>query len=162
VLRIGIDSFAAASADHGVAALILADLPVDEAAPFVEAAAAHGVGTVLFAAPTTSERRLRQVVDAGPVFVYGVAEMGVTGERSGASEWAAGMAARVRAATDLPLVFGVGIATPDAARSAAGVADGVIIGTALVRRVLEAPDTAAAVASLSKAGRAFAAAMGGS
>ena len=162
VLRVGVDSFAAMAADRGVAALILADLPVDEAAPFVAAAAARGVGMVLFAAPTTSERRLRQVVDAGPVFVYGVAEMGVTGERAAASEWASGMAARVRAATDLPLVFGVGIATPEAAAAAAGMADGVIVGTALVRRVLEATDHPAAVAALAGAGRAFSEAMAGS
>ncbi len=98
-------------------------------------------------------------MDAGPVFVYGVAEMGVTGERAAASEWAGAMAARVRAITDLPLVFGVGIATPEAAGSAAELGDGVIVGTALVRRVLEAPDPEAAAAALGAAGRAFAAAV---
>ncbi|MCB2222903.1 MAG: tryptophan synthase subunit alpha [Actinobacteria bacterium] len=159
ILRTGLDAFMGMAADAGVDAVIAADLPVDEAAPFVAAGAARGVGVVLFAAPTTSEERLRAVVDAGPVFVYGVAEMGVTGERAGVSEWAAGMSARVRALTDLPLVFGVGIATPRAAAAAARVADGVIVGTALVRRVLEAPDAAAAADGLREAGAAFAAAM---
>lgn len=159
IIQIGLDRFFGAAADAGVSALIAADLPVDEAGPFVEAAAARGMGIVLFAAPTTSDARLQAVVDAGPVFVYGVAEMGVTGERVVASEWAAGMSQRVRAMTPLPLVFGVGIGTPEAASSAAVLADGVIVGTALVRRVLEAPDTDSAAAALRVAGSEFAAAM---
>ncbi|MBU1494428.1 MAG: tryptophan synthase subunit alpha [Actinomycetota bacterium] len=159
ILRLGIDRFCGRAADAGVSALIVADLPVDEAAPFVAGAARRGIGMVLFAAPTTSDARLQAVVEAGPVFIYGVAEMGVTGERAAASEWAAGMAARVRAVTGLPLAFGVGIATPQAAAEAAAVADGVIVGTALVRRVLEAPNPAAAARSLREAGAAFAASM---
>lgn len=160
VLRMGVDTFAARAADAGAAAMIVADLPVDEAAPFVEGAAGRGLGTVLFVAPTTSEERLQAVADAGPVFVYGVAEMGVTGERGRASGWAETMAARVRAVTGLPLVFGVGISTPEAAAHAARYADGVIVGTALVRRVLEAADTASAGAALRQAAMAFSAAMG--
>jgi len=159
VMRIGLDRFFGAASEAGVSALIAADLPVDEAAPFVSAAAARGMGMVLFAAPTTSEARLRAVADAGPAFIYGVVEMGVTGERAAASEWAAGMSARVRGMTDLPLVFGVGIGTPDAAASAARVADGVIVGTALVRKVLEAGDTDVAATALREVGSAFAAAM---
>lgn len=159
VIQIGLDRFFGAAAEAGVSALIAADLPVDEAGPFVEAAAARGMGMVLFAAPTTSDARLQAVIDAGPVFVYGVAEMGVTGERASASEWAAGMSQHVRAMTSIPLVFGVGIGTPEAASRAAAVADGVIVGTALVRRVLEAPDAISAAAALRVAGGEFAAAM---
>jgi len=161
ILRTGIDEFLGRVSDAGVTGLIVADLPVDEAAPFVEAAARRGIGMVLFAAPTTSDERLQAVVDAGPVFVYGVAEMGVTGERAGTSEWASGMSQRVRAVTDLPLVFGVGIGTPEAASQAAALGDGVIVGTALVRRVLEAADADAAAESLREAGAAFAAAVAG-
>jgi len=159
VLSIGLDGFFGRVSEAGVSALIVADLPVDEAAPFVEAGAARGVGMVLFAAPTTSDDRLQAVVDAGPAFIYGVAEMGVTGERDRASGWILGMSQRVRAVTDLPLVFGVGIANPAAAADAARLGDGVIVGTALVRRVLEAPDVDAAADSLRVAGAAFAGAM---
>jgi tryptophan synthase alpha chain len=159
VFRDGPDAFAARAAAAGADALIVADLPVDEAPPIAEAAGRHGLGLVLFAAPTTSEDRLRMVAEAGPVFVYGIAEMGVTGERATASSRAAGLAERVRAMTDAPLVLGVGIATPAAAAAAARVADGVIVGSALVRRVLEAGDAAEAMASLREAVEALAAAL---
>lgn len=148
VFRDGPDRFARRAAAAGAEALIVADLPVDEAGPVAEAARRHGIGLVLFVAPTTSEDRLRRVAAASPAFVYGIAEMGVTGERSAASSRAAALAARVRAVTDAPLVLGVGIATPEAAAAAARVADGVIVGSALVRRVLESSDPAAAEVSL--------------
>jgi tryptophan synthase alpha chain len=161
VLRVGLDEFAARAADSGVSAMIVADLPVDEAAPFVEAAGRQGMGTVLFVAPTTTDSRLRAVVDAGPVFVYGIAEMGVTGERARSSGAAEEMAMRVRAATQIPLVFGVGIASPESAARAAKVADGVIVGSALVRRVLEAPDLRSAGSALAEIGEGLASAMAG-
>jgi tryptophan synthase alpha chain len=151
--------FAARAAEAGADALIVADLPVDEAAPVSEAAEAHGMGLVVFAAPTTSDERLRKVAEANPPFVYGIAEMGVTGERVGASTRAAELAARVRGVTDVPLVLGVGISTPEAARAAAELADGVIVGSALVRRVLEADDAGRAALSLRDAVAAFREAM---
>lgn len=158
VLRYGAADFARRVAEAGGSGVIVADLPVDESGPIHEAVEAAGLGMVLFAAPTTSEERLRLVADAHPVFVYGVAEMGVTGERDRASDRAGDLAARVRVLTDTPLVLGVGISGPDAARAAAAVADGFIVGTALVRRVLDAPDAAAARVALSDAVGEFAAA----
>ncbi len=151
VLRIGIEKFATRSAELGISAVILADLPVDESAPFQEAFDAAGLGTVLFVAPTTGMERLRAVVQAEPVFLYGIAEVGVTGEREEASQRVGDLAASVRSVTDIPLVLGVGISTPDHAARAAAVADGVIVGSALVRRVLDAPDVASATESLSSA-----------
>ena len=151
VAHAGLAAFAARAADAGASALIIADLPVDEAAPFAEAASGAGLGLVLFAAPTTSDERLMRVVAEGPPFIYGIAEMGVTGERAAASERAAALAVRVRATTGIPLVLGVGISGPAAARAAASVADGVIVGSALVRRVIEAAGPTAARAALSTA-----------
>jgi tryptophan synthase alpha chain len=171
VFHEGADVFAARAAAAGADALIVADLPVDEAAPVAAAAEAHGLGLVVFAAPTTSDERLRKVAGANPPFVYGIAEMGVTGERVSASEMgvtgerasasrrAAELAARVRAVTDVPLVLGVGISTPEAAHAAAQVADGVIVGSALVRRVLEAGDAGEAARSLRDTVAAFREAM---
>ncbi len=159
VLRVGPGEFARRAADAGADGLILADLPVDEAAPFAEATAAAGLGLVLFVAPTTPDSRLQRVVDAGPVFIYGVAEMGVTGERDRPSDAAAELSRRVRAATEIPLVVGVGISGPEAAAAAAAVADGVIVGSALVRQVLRATDAAGAVERVRSAVFSLAAAM---
>ncbi len=160
ILRMGIAAFADRVTDAGASAVIVADLPVDEAEPFTSAFDKRGIGLVLFVAPTTTERRLARVVKANPPFVYGVAELGVTGVRSTASSHIASLVAMVRRQSEVPVVAGVGISTPDQARAAARVADGVIVGSALVRRVLIADDVSeaegrlrAAVRDLSRAVR---------
>ena len=130
--------FAAMAADAGASAVIIADLPIDEAAPIQSAVEAAGLGMVLFVAPTTDERRISDIIAADPVFVYGVAELGVTGERTASGGHAANLSKRVRAASDVPLVMGVGISTPEQAAAMRPFADGVIVGSALVRPVLEA------------------------
>jgi tryptophan synthase alpha chain len=159
VLHAGLYEFARMAAAAGAAAVILADLPVDEAGPFREALDAHGLGLVLFAAPTTGAERLTALVASDPVFVYGIAEVGVTGEREESGARVAALAGEVRAATDAPLVLGVGISTPEQAHRAALAADGVIVGSALVRLVLDATEPNDAVESVAAAVRAFAAAM---
>lgn len=151
VLRIGPDEFCRKVAHAGGSGLIIADLPADEAVPFLAAAGTAGLSMALFVAPTTDAARLERIVGLHPGFLYGVADMGVTGERRKTSTRAEELADRVRRATELPLVLGVGISTPDQAGAAAALADGVIVGSALVRRVLEAPDAPAAAASLSAA-----------
>jgi tryptophan synthase alpha chain len=144
ILRMGVAAFAARVADAGASGVIIADLPVDEAEVFMEAFAARDIGLVLFVAPTTTEQRLARVVKADPPFVYGVAELGVTGVRSTASSHIGSLVARVRMQSEVPVVAGVGISTPDQARAAAADADGVIVGSALVKRVLVADDAAEA------------------
>jgi tryptophan synthase alpha chain len=148
VLRNGVAEFFAKVDDSGASGVILADLPADESGPFVEAARATGLGMVLFVAPTTGEDRLETVVAADPAFIYGIAEVGVTGERTETSGSTAELARRVRAISDLPLVYGVGISRPDQVRAAAATGDGVIVGTAIVRRVLDADTAAGAAAEL--------------
>ncbi len=145
VLAVGPARFAEHVAAAGGSGLIVADLPADESDEIAEACRAAGIGLVLFVAPTTDDARLADVVARDPLFVYGVAELGVTGRRDQASSRAAGLAERIHAATAGPLVLGVGISTPEAAHEAALVSDGVIVGSALVRRVLDAsgPDAAA-------------------
>ena len=138
VLRLGLEAFSNRAAQAGATAVILADLPVDESAPFRGAFGSAGLGTVLFAAPTTGPDRLRAIAEAEPVFIYGIAEVGVTGERSESGDHISALAAAVREVTSIPLVLGVGISTPAHARRAAAVADGIIVGSALVRRVLDA------------------------
>jgi tryptophan synthase alpha chain len=148
VVRVGAEAFATRAAAAGASGVILADLPAEEAEPFAAAFADAGLGMVLFVAPTTGDDRLAAIAAADPLFIYGVAELGVTGERTDTSNRAAELAGRVRAVTDLPLVLGVGISTPDHAGRAAAIADGVIVGSALVRRVLDAPDPTTAAAAL--------------
>ena len=159
VLHLGIDAFVRRAAASGAAGLIIADLPVEESAPFIDSAADAGLGMALFAAPTTSDERLAQIADARPSFIYGVASLGVTGERAELSSRGTALADRIRSISDVPLVMGVGISTPEQAASAASNADGIIVGSALVRRVLDAPDPSAAVSSIGDAVAALAAAL---
>jgi tryptophan synthase alpha chain len=149
VFRRGVDGFVERLVRAGADGIIVPDLPVEESTSLGHAAQRHGLGLVQFVAPTSDSRRIQAVVDAKPAFIYAVAEMGVTGERSESGGHAARVVQRVREHTDAPIVFGVGISTPEQARAVADAgADGVIVGTALVRRVLEAPDPASAATSV--------------
>ena len=150
VFRIGPRRFARWAAEAGAAGLIVADLPLEESPPVAEAVAEAGIGLVLFAAPTTAEARLSRIAEAGPVFIYGVAEMGVTGEREASSDHPRSLASRIRALTDVPLVMGVGISSPEQAAAIAPYADGVIVGSALVRHALNSPDPVADAADAAR------------
>jgi tryptophan synthase alpha chain len=149
VLAMGLDRFAQRVSDAGAEAVIIADLPVDESEPFRLSLSSRNIGLVQFAAPTTTDRRLERVVAHASPFVYGVAEMGVTGERDGSSSRAGELVARIRSRSQVPVVLGVGISDPESAAAAAAVADGVIVGTALVRRVIEASTVGEACESVS-------------
>ena len=151
VFRLGPYEFARRAADSGASGLIVADLPLEEAPPAAEAADRAGIGLVLFAAPTTGDERLARIAARDPVFIYGVAEMGVTGERDRMSARPQELAARIRAVTDIPLVMGVGIGNPEQAAALAPHADGVIVGSALVRRALESPDPIPEIADAARA-----------
>ncbi len=153
ILQAGTDIFAAELAALGVSAVIIADVPFEEAAPVKAALDEHGVGMALFAAPTTDERRLREIASAEPAFIYAVADMGVTGRRRNVSEHLEGLVRRIRAVTSIPIVLGVGISNPEQAEIAAGLADGVIVGSALVSEVLDT--------GVPRSGAAFAAAVHG-
>lgn len=159
VLALGPEAFARRAADAGASAVIVADLPIDESPPFSEVFAAAGVGLVQFAAPTTTDERLARVVEAADPFVYGIAEMGVTGERDGSTSRAAALAERIRNLSSVPLVLGVGISGPAQASDAAGLADGVIVGSALVRRVLDADGPGAAIGQVAEVVGTLAAAV---
>jgi tryptophan synthase alpha chain len=156
VFQVGPERFASLVSDAKASGVIIADLPLEEAFEVKTAIEASGLGMVLFAAPTTDEDRLKKIGSADPVFVYAVAEMGVTGERERSGGRALGLAERLRAVTDRPLVFGIGISTPDQAKALAPYADGVIVGSALVRLVLEAETPKAASEALAAASEALA------
>ena len=139
--------FAASLVNSGIDGAIIPDLPLDElvgspagdgAEPaWAEAADEAGVETVLLAALTTPGDRLGAICARSRGFVYGVSLLGVTGERATLSEGALEMGRRLKAATEKPVLLGVGLSTPEQAVEATSVADGVIVGSALVRRLLE-------------------------
>jgi tryptophan synthase alpha chain len=145
VAHAGTERFAAQLADAGIDGAIVPDLPLDELDGWGDAADAAGVETVLLAAPTTPDARLRAICDRSRGFLYGVSLLGVTGERATLADEAVEMGRRCKATTDVPVLLGVGISTPEQAVAAAKAADGVIVGSALVRRVLTGggPDEAA-------------------
>lgn len=159
VLHVGPAEFARRVAAAGGCGIIVADLPADEADTVWAATENEGLGMVLFAAPTTDDERLAAIASRRPAFVYAIADLGVTGIRATASARAESLSGRIRAVSDVPIVLGVGISTPDQARAAAAIADGVIVGSALVERVLAAAGPAAAAAELATAVRDLAAAM---
>ena len=142
--HMGYRRFAAALHDSGIAGAILPDLPLDELDGWADAADANGVETVLLAAPNTPDDRLRAICERSRGFVYGVSLMGVTGERASLAEQAAGMGQRIKAATDKPALLGIGISNAEQAVEASRHADGVIVGSALMARVLRAADAQAA------------------
>lgn len=145
VYRYGLDRFAAELVACRVSGAILPDLPLDEAGPWLEAATPAGVEPVLLAAPTSTDDRLVAICGRSRGFVYGVGLLGVTGERAALAATATEVAARLKARTDTPVLVGVGVSTPAQAVEACEVADGVVVGSAIVRRLLEgaSPDEVA-------------------
>lgn len=137
VYRFGYERFASSLSDAGISGAILPDIPLEEAGPWCDAADAVGVETVMLAAPTADDERLVRVVARARGFVYAVGLLGITGERESLATTAKVIAARLKQITDLPVLVGVGISTPEQAVEVCEVADGVIVGSAIVRRILE-------------------------
>ncbi len=103
-----------------------------------KAAEEHGLDTVFVVAPSSKDRRLAEVTAAGSGFVYAAAVMGVTGSRAQVGDLAEDLVARTRATTELPVCVGLGVSTREQAAQVAGFADGVIVGSAFVQRILDA------------------------
>ena len=135
--HMGYDRFAGSLADAGVGGAILADLPLNEAGPWCEAADSAGVATILLAAPTSSDDRCRDIAERSGGFIYAVGLLGVTGERERLADSATVVAGRLKAVTGKPVFVGVGVSTPEQAVEVCRVADGVVVGSAIVRRLLE-------------------------
>jgi tryptophan synthase alpha chain len=129
--------FAERLAAVGISGCILPDLPLEESAEWCAAADAAGVATIMLAAPTAPDERLPRIVARARGFVYSVGLLGVTGERESLAETATALAGRVKAVTDLPVLVGVGVSNAEQAAAAVRVADGVIQGASMVRRLVE-------------------------
>jgi len=154
VFRAGHKRMARSLAAAGVSGAIIVDLPIEEIAPWAAEADAAGIDTVLLVAPSSPPDRVERICARARGFVYAVARMGVTGERGDVGSDVAKVVERIRSCTDMPVCVGVGVSNPAQAAEVCEVADGVVVGSALVRRLLEGegPDGAAAfVGSLREA-----------
>ncbi|WP_405897286.1 tryptophan synthase subunit alpha [Streptomyces sp. NBC_00727] len=146
--RYGVERFTAELAEAGGAGCILPDLPVQESALWREHAGRHGLATVFVVAPSSKDERIATITDAGSGFVYAASLMGVTGTRASVGAQAQDLVRRTRATTELPVCVGLGVSDAAQAAEVAGFADGVIVGTAFVKRMLDAPDEAAGLAAV--------------
>ncbi|MFG2674083.1 tryptophan synthase subunit alpha [Streptomyces sp. NPDC048445] len=146
--RYGVERFTAELAEAGGAGCILPDLPVQESALWREHAAKHGLATVFVVAPSSKDERLATITAAGSGFVYAASLMGVTGTRVSVGEQAEDLVRRTRATTSVPVCVGLGVSNAEQAAEVAGFADGVIVGTAFVKCMLDAPDEAAGLAAV--------------
>ncbi|MFJ7628163.1 tryptophan synthase subunit alpha [Streptomyces sp. NPDC097595] len=146
--RYGVERFTAELAEAGGAGCILPDLPVQESALWREHAERHGLATVFVVAPSSKDERIATITDAGSGFVYAASLMGVTGTRASVGAQAQDLVLRTRATTELPVCVGLGVSDAAQAAEVAGFADGVIVGTAFVKCMLDAPDEAAGLASV--------------
>jgi tryptophan synthase alpha chain len=144
ILARGPQDFAERAAAAGAAGAIVPDLPLGEAEEIRAALGAAGLASVPLVAPTTLEDRRVRICEAASGFVYLVSDVGTTGERDELPAELSALIAAVREAAEVPVAVGFGIGSPEQAAEVGKVADGVIIGTRLVRIVAEAEDRAAA------------------
>lgn len=138
IMQYGVDAFYARAAKAGVDAVLVADVPVEASGELVNAARAAGVAPIFIGSRLTSDDRLRQVAEVADGYLYAVARVGITGEQTEVDDTLAETLSRLKAAVDVPVLAGFGISSPAHVRTvlAAG-ADGVICGSALVRRIAE-------------------------
>ncbi|HEY1206364.1 MAG: tryptophan synthase subunit alpha [Bryobacteraceae bacterium] len=135
VLRYGVAALAKDAAAAGIDGVLLTDLSVEEAAPHVALLHAQKLDTVFLAAPTSTEARLRLIAQYSSGFAYLVSRTGVTGERDSLAASAAPLVQAMRRVTDLPLAVGFGISRPEHVAAAGALADGVVVGSAIVHLI---------------------------
>ncbi len=145
VERYNVERFSADLAAAGGSGLITPDLIPDEAVEWVDASHAHDLDRIFLVAPSSTDDRLSMTVDAASGFVYATAVMGVTGAREQTSSLGEALVARVRAVSDKPVGVGLGVSNGAQAHEIAAYADAVIVGSALVRCLLDAPDDDAGI-----------------
>ncbi len=148
IFQYGDERLANDAAAAGVDGLIVPDLPPEEAAPLETAARAAGLHLIYLIAPTTPPARITLIAKRGEGFLYYVSLTGITGAKLPALDEVERGVARIRRATDLPVAVGFGVSTPEEAGRIARVADGVIVASALIKRLHAQPDPASRLAEL--------------
>ncbi len=143
IYRLGIDAFAARAREAGVDGVLALDLPVEEAGPLQARLATEAIDTIFLVSPTTTDERLRRAGELGSGFLYGISRLGVTGIRADVADGAPALAARMRAASRLPVALGFGLSRPEHIRDVGQWADAAVVGSALVDVIARAGDAPA-------------------
>ena len=146
--KYGVEKFAQSIIDNGGSGVITPDLTIEESGQWRDAVAKTGINPIYVVAPSTSDARLPMVTSQCGGFVYAASLMGVTGTRTSVSSGAPDLVARIRTTTDLPVSVGLGVSTREQAKGVAGYADGVIVGSAFIKAILEAPDEESGLAAV--------------
>ena len=153
VLAFGLKAFAKAAEEAGADGVLCVDLPPEEADEYKAALDAHGLRTVFLMSPTSTDERIKLIAKQSTGFIYYVSRLGVTGEQSALAADLDQAVANIQKHTDTPVAVGFGISTPEQARAVAIMAQGVVVGSAIVRMIGllgESPDTAAKVGAFVK------------
>jgi tryptophan synthase alpha chain len=138
IAKYGVEKFAQSIADNGGSGVITPDLTIEESDAWISATQKSGINPIYVVAPSTKDDRLQNVTAKTGGFVYAASMMGVTGTRDAVASTASELVARVRTVTDLPISVGLGVSTREQAKSLAAYADGVIVGSAFIKLLLEA------------------------
>jgi tryptophan synthase alpha chain len=138
--KYGVEKFAQSIVDNGGSGVITPDLTIEESGAWREAVAKTGINPIYVVAPSTTKERLPQVTAQCGGFVYAASLMGVTGARATVSSGAPDLVERIRTTTGLPVSVGLGVSTREQAKGVAAYADGVIVGSAFIKAILDAPD----------------------
>jgi tryptophan synthase alpha chain len=153
ILRQGVDNFVRLAKTHGLSGLIVPDLLVEESAELRAACQDHDISVIPLVTPTTPRERAKEIADAASGFIYYVSVTGITGERTELPPDLIGNVTWLKEQTDLPICIGFGISQPEHVKLLAPVADGLIVGSAFMRRVAQANgefDEDAVLAELAK------------
>ncbi len=141
VLSYGFESFATDAAKAGLNGILALDLPPEEAEEYRRLMNSNGIETIFLVSPVSPDDRIERIAKYASGFVYYVSQMGVTGARDSLSSSIPAMVRKIRGYTDVPVAVGFGISTPAHVLEAAEYADGVIVGSAIVRRIAESGST---------------------
>jgi tryptophan synthase alpha chain len=151
ILRMGLEKFCKVARHAGIDGTLITDLPVEESEEYLRAARKNDLATIFLAAPTSTDRRLKQIAQVSTGFLYAISRTGVTGARQQMPEDASVLVKRIRRFTKLPVAVGFGISTPEQFASVGKFAEGAVVGSAIVRQIEQNPGReAAAVAEFVK------------
>ncbi|HEY1730428.1 MAG TPA: tryptophan synthase subunit alpha [Terriglobales bacterium] len=135
ILQFGLDKFCAAAADAGIDGALVTDLPLEEAADYLQAMKAHKLAPIFLAAPTSTDERLHQIAKHSRGFVYAISRTGITGARQEVAGDAHSLVERLRKYTRLPVAVGFGVSTPEQFAEVGSFADAAVVGSAIVQRI---------------------------
>ncbi|MGB8771584.1 MAG: tryptophan synthase subunit alpha [Candidatus Korobacteraceae bacterium] len=147
ILQFGLEKFCTAAAEAGVDGALVTDLPAEEAGEYLRAMKAHNLAPVFLAAPTSTDKRLRNTAKHSRGFVYAISRTGITGTRQELADDARSLVERLRVHTKLPIAVGFGVSTPEQFAEVGRFADAAVVGSAIVQTIEQNPGREAAAVS---------------